>query len=258
MKNPSWNDPISETEKALLKPGERLDDLSRNGYRIIQDPERFCFGMDAVLLSGYVHMKSGGRVLDLGTGTGIIPILLEAKTEAAHLTGLEIQPDSADMARRSVRLNGLEEKIDIVEGDIREAAGLFPAASFDVVTCNPPYMIGGHGLTNPEAPKAIARHEVKCTFKDVAVAASRLLRPQGSLYLVHRPFRLAEIIVTLSSFGLEPKRMKLIYPFVDKEPNMVLLEARRGGKSRLTVEKPLIVYRSPGVYTDEIYDIYGY
>ena len=135
---------------------------------------------------------------------------------------------------------------------------MFPAASFDVVTCNPPYMIGGHGLTNPEAPKAIARHEVKCTFKDVAVAASRLLRPQGSLYLVHRPFRLAEIIVTLSSFGLEPKRMKLVYPFVDKEPNMVLLEARRGGKSRLTVEKPLIVYRSPGVYTDEIYDIYGY
>ena len=161
-----------------LKPGEKLDELQRNGYVIIQDKERFCFGMDAVLLSGFARVKDGGTVLDMGTGTGIIPILLEAKTGASHLTGLEIQADSADMARRSVALNGLEEKIDIVQGDIREAAGLFPAASFDVVTCNPPYMAGGHGLTNPEAPKAIARHEVKCTFEDVAAqAAGSGLRP---------------------------------------------------------------------------------
>ena len=125
-----------------LKPGEKLDELQRNGYVIIQDKERFCFGMDAVLLSGFARVKDGGTVLDMGTGTGIIPILLEAKTGASHLTGLEIQADSADMARRSVALNGLEEKIDIVQGDIREAAGLFPAASFDVVTCNPPYMAG--------------------------------------------------------------------------------------------------------------------
>lgn len=251
MKNPNWNN-------VLIKEGERVDELQRNGYGIIQDPDRFCFGMDAVLLSGFARVKPGGTVLDLGTGTGIIPILMEAKTEAAHLTGLEIQPDSADMAARSVRLNGLENKIDIVQGDIKEAAGLFPAASFDVVTCNPPYMIGGHGLTNPEGPKAIARHEVKCTFEDVAAAASRLLKPQGSFFLVHRPFRLAEIIVTLNAYKLEPKRMKLVHPFLDKEPNMVLLEARKGGKSRMTVEKPLIVYQAPGVYTDEIYDIYGY
>lgn len=251
MKNPSWNN-------VELKASERVDELQRNGYGIIQDPERFCFGMDAVLLSGFARVKEGGRVLDLGTGTGIIPILLAAKTKASHLTGLEIQADSADMASRSVRMNALEQRIDIVQGDIREAADLFPAASFDVVTCNPPYMIGGHGLINPDAPRAIARHEVKCTFSDVARAAAVLLRPQGSLFLVHRPFRLAEIIVTLSSLRLEPKRMQLVYPYADREPNMVLLEARRGGNSRMTVEKPLIVYKAPGVYTDEIYDIYGY
>lgn len=241
-----------------LKPGEKLDELQRNGYVIIQDKERFCFGMDAVLLSGFARVKDGGTVLDMGTGTGIIPILLEAKTGASHLTGLEIQADSADMARRSVALNGLEEKIDIVQGDIREAAGLFPAASSDVVTCNPPYMAGGHGLTNPEAPKAIARHEVKCTFEDVAAQAAGLLKPGGNFFLVHRPFRLAEIMVTLTRYKLEPKRMRLVYPFADKEPNMVLLEANRGGRSRMTVERPLIVYREPGIYTDEIYDIYGY
>lgn len=251
MKNPNWNE-------VPLKEGERLDELQRNGYCIIQDPQRFCFGMDAVLLSGFVQIRPGSRVLDLGTGTGIIPILLEAKTEASHLTGLEIQPDSADMARRSVRLNGLKDKIDIVEGDIREAAGIFPSASFDALTCNPPYMIGGHGLVNPEAPKAIARHEVKCTFEDVAAAAEKLLKPQGSFFVVHRPFRLAEIIVTLSAHHLEPKRLQMVYPFADKEPNMVLIEARRGGRSRLTVEKPLIIYKEPGIYTDEIYEIYGY
>ncbi len=251
MRNPNWN----EVE---LKEGERLDELQRNGYGIIQDPGRFCFGMDAVLLSGFVRIKPGERVMDLGTGTGILPLLLEAKSEAAHLTGLEIQPDSADMATRSVRLNGLEEKIRIVQGDIREAADLFPAASFDVVTCNPPYMIGGHGLKNPDAPKAVARHEVKCTFQDVVRAAAWLLRPGGGFFLVHRPFRLAEIMVTLCKAAMEPKRLKMVHAFADREPNMVLLEARKGGRSRLTVEKPLIIYREPSVYTEEICDIYGY
>lgn len=242
----------------VLKENERIDDLERNGYRIIQDPDRFCFGMDAVLLSGFVKVKDHARVLDLGTGTGIIPILLEAKTGAAHLTGLEIQADSADMARRSVRLNGLEEKIDIVTGDIKEAVEWFGAASFDVVTCNPPYMIARHGLANPEDAKAIARHEILCTLADVVKQAAGLLSPGGSFYMVHRPFRLAEIMVTLRECRLEPKRMQLVYPYVDKEPNMVLMEARRGGKPRMTVEKPLIVYREPGVYMPEIYDIYGY
>ena len=160
-----------------LKEGERLDELQRNGYRIIQDPGRFCFGMDAVLLSGFARVKEGERVLDLGTGTGIIPILLRGKTKGRDFTGLEIQKESADMARRSVELNDLADSISIVEGDIKEAASLFGAASFDVVTCNPPYMTDLHGLQNPELPKAIARHELLCSFEDVAREAGYYPKP---------------------------------------------------------------------------------
>lgn len=244
-----------------LKENERIDDLQRNGYHIIQNPQKFCFGMDAVLLSGFVSLgtvKEGARILDMGTGTGIIPLLLEAKTKAAHLTGLEIQEESADMARRSVALNHLEKKIDIIQGDIKEADSLFGAASFDIVTSNPPYMIERHGLTNPEGPKAIARHEILCTLEDVTAQAAKLLKPSGRFFMVHRPFRLAEIMTTLCAHKLEPKRMQLVYPYVEKEPNMVLIEAVRGGKSGMTVEKPLIVYKAPKIYTDEIYEIYGY
>jgi tRNA1Val (adenine37-N6)-methyltransferase len=241
-----------------LKEGERLDDLQRNGYRIIQNGKLFCFGMDAVLLSGFAQVKDGKRALDLGTGTGIIPILLAAKTRGEHFTGLEISATSADMARRSVALNGLEQRIEIVQGDIKEAGELFAPASFDTVTSNPPYMIGQHGLVNPDIEKAAARHEILCTLEDVVRAAATLLCSGGHFYMVHRPFRLAEIICTLSRYGLEPKRMQLVYPYVDKEPNMVLIEAVRGGRPRMTVEKPLIVYERPGVYTEEITGIYGY
>ena len=241
-----------------LKGNERLDDLQRSGYQIIQDPDRFCFGMDAVLLSGFAKAKEGDRVLDLGTGTGIIPILMEAKTDAKELVGLEIQAESADMARRSVALNRLEEKIEIIDGDIKEAASIFGAASFDVVTCNPPYMIGQHGIQNPDAPKAIARHEIHCTLEDVISQAAKILKPGGHFYMVHRPFRLAEMISLMTKYRVEPKRMQLVYPYIDKEPNMVLIEGVRGGKSRMQVEKPLIVYKEPGVYMPEIYDIYGY
>ena len=241
-----------------LKEMERLDELQRNGYQIIQNPGKFCFGMDAVLLSGFVHTKKGDILLDMGTGTGIIPILLEAKTECTHLTGLEIQEESADMARRSVALNGLSEKITIVTGDIKEADNIFPSASFDCITCNPPYMIGNHGIANPDAPKAIARHEILCTLEDVIRQAAKLLRPGGHFFMVHRPFRLAEIMTTMSKYKLEPKRMRLVYPFADKEPNMVLLEAVRDGRPRMTVEKPLIVYEKPGEYTEEIKELYGF
>ncbi len=239
-----------------IKEGERLDDLGRKGYQIIQDPKRFCFGIDAVLLTGFARVKDGDTVLDLGTGTGIIPILLEAKTGASHLTGLEIQPESADMAKRSVCYNGLEKKIDIVEGDIKNASEIFGRGSFDVVTCNPPYMIGAHGLTGGNESKTIARHEVLCTFEDVAREAAAVLKPGGMFYLVHRPFRLVELLGTMTKYRLEPKRIKFVHPFVDKEPNMVLIEAKKGARSRVEIEPPLIVYKSPGVYTDEIYDIY--
>ena len=242
----------------MLKPNERIDDLQRNNYRIIQDPERFCFGMDAVLLSGFAKAKEGDHVIDLGTGTGIIPILMEAKTKASNLVGLEIQPESADMAQRSVELNHLEKKIRIVTGDIREASSIFGAATFDVVTSNPPYMTEHHGITNEKSPKAIARHELLCTLEDVICQAAKLLRPGGSFYMVHRPFRLVDIMVLMREYHLEPKRMKLVYPYIDKDPNMVLIEGLRGGRPRMTVEKPLIVYKEHGVYTDEIYEIYGY
>lgn len=247
-----------EMQEIRLKTGERIDDLQRNGYQIIQNPNKFCFGMDAVLLTGFAHAKETDRLLDIGTGTGIIPLLMQAKYHCNKLTGLEIQEESADMARRSVAMNGLCDIIDIVTGDVKEADRIFEAASFDCITCNPPYMIGQHGLANPEAPKAIARHEVLCTLEDVVSATARLLKPGGHFYMVHRPFRLAEIMTTLSKYKLEPKRMQLVYPYVDKEPNMVLLEAVRGGKPRMTVEKPLIIFKSQGVYTDEIRDVYGF
>ena len=240
-----------------IKDGERIDDLQRDGLQIIQHPNKFCFGMDAVLLSSFANAKESDRVIDLGTGTGIIPILMSAKTKAEELIGLEIQEDSADMAARSVLLNDLSGRVKIVNGDIKRAAELFQAASFDVVTCNPPYMIGQHGIKNPNEPKAIARHEILCTFEDVSYQAAKLLKPGGSLYLVHRPFRLAEIFESLMKNRLEPKRMQLVYPYVDREPNMVLIEAVRGGRSRLTIEKPLIVFEEKDVYTKEIREAYG-
>ena len=246
------------TQAELIKPGERIDDLQLSGLTILQNPEKFCFGMDAVLLSGFVEARSNSQILDLGTGTGILPLLLSAKTPAKHLTGLEIQAESADMARRSVLMNGLESKIDIVTGDLKDAASIFEAASFDIVTCNPPYMIADHGIANPESAKAIARHEIKASLEDVVSAASKMLKHSGSFYMVHRPFRLAEIIQALGRYHLEPKRMRFIHPYVDKEPNMVLIQAVKGGKPRVTVERPLIVYEDHGVYSLEMREKYGY
>ena len=241
-----------------LKENERIDDLHRCGYRIIQNAKKFCFGMDAVLLTGFAAVKPGARVIDLGTGTGVIPILLEAKTQGSHFTGLEIQGEMAEMARRSVKLNHLEEKIYIAEGDIKEASKIFGRASFDVVTCNPPYMENLHGLKNPMDEKAIARHEVLCTLEDVLREGAALLREGGSFCMVHRPRRLAEIVARMMEFKLEPKRMRLVYPMADREANMVLIEGVKGGGRQLRVEPPLVVYKEPGVYNREIYDIYGY
>lgn len=216
-----------ENPQRLLKDKERIDDLERNGYGIIQRKDGFCFGMDAVLLSGFVQVKLGEKVLDLGTGTGIIPILLEAKTAGRHFTGLEIQEEIVDMAKRSVRLNQLEEKICIVQGDIKEAGALFSRASFDVVTSNPPYIQSAGGLKNPGEVKAISRHEILCTLEDVVREAGKLVRPGGRFYLVHRPQRLIEIISVMKRYALEPKRLKFVHPFLNREANMVLIEAVR-------------------------------
>ena len=250
--NPMEKNPQND----LVYPGERVDDL-QNGLYVIQNPEKFCFGMDAVLLSGFADIRQNEKVLDMGTGTGIIPFLLKAKDKGSHLTGLEIQEECADMARRSVSYNHLEADIDIVCGDIKEAAEIFGAASFHAVTSNPPYMIGQHGLQNPYMAKAIARHEILCTLEDVVSQTAAVLKDRGRFYMVHRPFRLAEIFQVLMKYKLEPKRMQLVYPYIDREPNMVLIEARKGGNSRITVERPLIVYEKPGVYTSDILEIYG-
>ena len=243
--------------KKLLLEGERLDDLNRKGYKIIQNQNHFCFGMDAVLLSSFAKIKKGEKTLDLGTGNGIIPILLESKTKGEHFTGLEIQEYSADMAKRSVLLNNLSNKVSIVLGDIKEASQIFEPASFDVITCNPPYMTANHGLLNLNGSKAIARHELLCTLDDIVKQASKMLKQNGHFYMVHRPFRLIEIINNLTRYNIEPKRMRMVHPYIDKEPNMVLIEGVKGGRSRLKIEPPLIVYEDKNKYTKEIFDIYG-
>ncbi len=240
-----------------LYENERIDDLNRNGYQLIQNKKKFCFGMDAVLLSSFASAEEGECVLDLGTGTGIIPILMEAKTRASHFTALEIQDDIADMASRSVTLNRLDHKISICKGDIKEASKIFGGASFDVVTTNPPYMSDNHGLKNPDMSKAISRHEVLCTLDDIIREAAKVLKPGGRFYMVHRPFRLTDIMDTLRKYRLEPKRVRMVHPYIDKEANMVLIEAIRGQKPLVKVDPPIIVYKEAGVYTDEIYTLYG-
>ena len=226
-----------------LHPGERLDDLQLNGLQIIQDPKRFCFGMDAVLLSDFAKVRTGEKVLDLGTGTGILPMLLAGKTKGQQFTGLEIQPESAEMARRSVAYNHLEEKIEIVTGDIKEAGRLFQPAFFDVITVNPPYMADQCGIQNPQDAKAIARHEILCNLEDIFRESKKLLpEGKGRFYMVHRPVRLAEILLKMSQSHIEPKRIQLVHPYVDKEPVMVLIEGRSGARPGVRIEPPLILH----------------
>ena len=242
----------------LLREGERLDDLERSGLKIIQDPARFCFGMDAVLLSGWAKVRSGETVLDIGTGTGIIPILLTAKTEGRHFTGLEIQKEMADMAARSVAYNHLEDRVEIRQGDIREAAQMWEPQHFQVITCNPPYMKVSHGIKNPDSALAIARHELTCTLEDAVREGARLLVSKGRYYMVHRPHRLMDILTVMRAYRLEPKRIRFVHPFADAEANMVLIEAVKDGGIYLHAEAPLVIYEEPGRYTRELLDLYGY
>lgn len=241
-----------------LKENERIDDLQRCGLKIIQNKDMFCFGIDAVLLSSYATVNEGDKVLDLCSGNGIIPILLCGKTGASSITGLEIQKDCCELAERSIRMNGIEDKVNMICDDLKNIKECIKPSTFDVVTCNPPYMIDNHGIKNPDSYRAIARHEILCNFEDIVAAARYALKPGGRFVLIHRPFRLVELIDTMTRYNLEPKRMKMVHPYIDKEPNMVLIESTLGGKRRLTVDKPLVVYESESRYTQEIYDVYGY
>ena len=241
-----------------LKETESIVDLERKGYKLIQDKEKFCFGMDAVLLSWFAKANSNEKVIDLGTGTGIIPILMEAREKGESFKALEIQEESVDMARRSVELNHIQDKIEIVQGDIKEATQIFGKASFNVVTSNPPYMTEKHGIENPKSAKAIARHEILCDLEDVISNAAGLLKPRGRFYMVHRPRRLVDIIDLMRKYRLEPKRIRMVHPYEDKDANMVLVEGVRGSKPMMVVEAPLIVYKKNGEYQEEIHDIYGF
>lgn len=246
------------TDKTLvLGENERLDDLQCNGYRLIQNTACFCFGMDAVLLSSFAKAEEGQRVLDLGTGNGVIPILMHAKNPGARYTGLELQAVSAELAKRSVQYNKIQEHVFIVQGDLKDASKIFKPASFDVVTSNPPYMNENHGLVNPDSAKAVARHELCCTLEDVVREASKCLKVKGHFFMVHRPHRLVEIFETMKRYKLEPKRMRMVHSFAEKAANMVLIEAVKCGNPQLTAEAPLVIYNSDGSYSKALRKLYG-
>ena len=238
-----------------MELNETLDDLN-NGYYIIQKSDAFRFGIDALLLSDFAKSASG-RVIDLCTGTGIIPLLLEKKSNADIIEAVEIQPEIADMARRSVEYNSLCEKIHIRCADIKDCADVYGKCAFDAVTVNPPYMRTGSGLLNETDTKAISRHEIKCTLEDVIKASADLLKQHGKLFMVHRPSRLTDIFYLMRKYKLEPKIMRLVAPCEGKEANLVLLCAIKCAKSDLKIMPTLYVYDENGNYTKEIDEIYG-
>ncbi len=239
-----------------LRSGERIDDLMRSGLKIIQSDSSFAFSMDAVLLAHFATIKKGDRVCDLGTGSGVIPLLLSARRPLGELVGLEIQGAVAEMAERSIALNGLSQLIQIIHLDLKMAPDQLGSHQFDLVVSNPPYAPRGAGIVNPAEPKAIARHEIHCTLSDILTVAKRLLKPNGRFAMVHRPTRLAEIIAGMREVGIEPKRMRLVYPKLDQRPNMLLIEGLKGGRPEMIVEPPLVVYQPDGEYTPELLQIY--
>lgn len=241
-----------------LENNERIDDLQLKNLKIIQNSDAFCFGIDAILLSDFAkNMKRKKVVVDLCTGTGIIPILLAGKTEAEKIIGVEIQEACANMARRSVCLNKLEEKIDIINIDLKLLNKYIPAATVDTVTVNPPYMKKGTGIINEKDTIIISKHEVECTLDDVIKEAARLLKFNGEFFMVHKSERIADIFCIMRKYKIEPKRIRFVYPQISKPTNLVLIEGSRSGKEYLKHEKPLIVYDEKGNYTDEIYEIYN-
>jgi len=239
-----------------IRENERVDDLGRRNYQIIQNPTKFCFGVDATLLAWFAQVKENEKVLDFCSGTGIVPILMDARYQRGTYTGLEIQPDMVEMARRSALLNKIEDHVAFAEGDLKKASVLFRKSSYDVVTVNPPYMPYQAGLKNPDSDKAIARHEIKCTLEDVIEQASAMLKFGGRFYMVHRPTRLPGILEKMKEYKISPDRVRFVYPYADKEATMVLISGARGGHTLLKVEAPLVIYKEKDVYTDEVYRIY--
>ena len=242
----------------LVRWNERVDDLERNGYRLIQNPEVFCFGIDAILLAHFARVSNHKqKILDIGTGTGIIPIVMHAIYQKGHYTGIDIQEQMIEMASRSVMLNEIEADVQMKTVDIKEYKEHFNSGEFDIITCNPPYMKGECGLKNEHPSKTIARHEVACTLEDIISAASYMLKYGGKMCMIHRPHRLVDILATMRQYKIEPKVMRMIYPKQGKEPTMVLVEGVKNGRPELRVQAPLVVYNEDGTYTDEINEIYG-
>ena len=241
-----------------LNENERIDDLEFKNLKIIQNKKEFCFGMDSVLLSDFSkEIKKGNNVLDLGTGTGILPILLSSKTENTTFVGIEIQNKIAEMATRSVKLNNLEKRIKIINEDIKNLSNIFEKFSFDAVITNPPYKKNNSGLQNENEGKLISRHEIKCNLEDIINITKNMLKDKGALYMVHRPERIADICELLRKYKIEPKVIRFVYPKINEQANLVLIKAVKNANKFLKIEKPLIVYKENGEYTDEILKIYN-
>jgi tRNA1(Val) A37 N6-methylase TrmN6 len=239
------------------KEGETIDDLQIGGLKIIQRVQGFRFGIDSVLLSHFVCLGKNDKVLDLGTGTGIIPLLLSPRINEGHISALEILPDMAETASRSVRMNGLEDRVDVLCGDLKECISYYKPGTFDVVVTNPPYMNVGGGIVNPGDSKAIARHEIKCTLEDVVRAAALMLKHLGRFYMVHKPERMADIICVMRDYRLEPKKLRFVHSGEGKKASMVLVNGLKGGNPQVDILPPLYIYRD-GEYSEEIRGIYGY
>jgi len=240
----------------LVFKDETVDDL-QNGYSIIQKSNSFRYGVDSVLLADFADIKQRHSVIDLGTGTGVIPILIYSRKKPTEITAVEIQKDMADMAERSIKLNGLEKSIKVLSMDLRDTPKILGKAGYDCVVTNPPYVKKECGINNPSETKAIARFEIMCSLEEVLMTARELLKPGGKLFMVHRTDRLADIIYEMRNNGIEPKRIRFVHPSIGKRPNLLLIEGARGGKKELKFMDPLYIHDSNGEYTEEIHRIYG-
>ena len=241
-----------------LKENERIDDLELKGLKIIQNKEGFCFGIDSVLLSDFAkNIENNSLVLDLGTGTGIIPILLCGKTNLKKVIGVEVQEKIAEMAKRSIKLNNLEDRFQVINENILNLNKIYKKQTFDVVVTNPPYKKKNSGIINENHEKLISRHEIEANLEDFIKVSKDLLKDKGEFYMVHRPERLVDILSIMRKEKLEPKVLRMVYSNKNKEPKLVLIKGIKNAKPFLKVEKNLYIYDENGNYTDEILEIYN-